>query len=373
MEKFTMMCGWFLGFFPFKWNSATEKYVLGSQLQRNLSALSIGTTVISAIISARALKIYVLPKFISKEIDAVLNLIIIYTSFATIILISCIFYIKHAKVLILLNRVLYLKKLILKLNQNPFLDTKLVQIFLLRCVFGMTIFIFIELFTVLTAVIIEVESFAISIIVTGFALHYSWYTAAVSSLLCCTLFAAHLVRVITIEMNEISSKLQRINRIVCEIKPGQYLNELCELSERIDYLKYCYYEVISFVRMTVKMSEFTFLLITGNIFVSIISDIGHMYLRLFTMPLTNKTWQPIMIIFGYFSFALNELFFMTYGSQKLLKRVSNLEKVVGSAPMIIVKGDNRVGKSVSFHKISLMNSCLHELNFFLRLKDLPCR
>lgn len=69
--------GWVFGLFPFTWDPNTEKYVLGSRIQRYFSALSIAITIISSIISAYAFKTHILRNFIDTEIDIILNMIII--------------------------------------------------------------------------------------------------------------------------------------------------------------------------------------------------------------------------------------------------------------------------------------------------------
>lgn len=347
MVHYVMVWGWILGMMSFKWSAKTGRYVIGSKISQKLRILPISLTIITSIYSVYTFKKNILGNFIDTEIDIILNVMIVVQFFMCVILICLVFYLKQSAVLNIFNQVVYLKRIVLKLNKNPLLDSKLSGLFLRRWISGGIIITYISVITSQASKTIPLEPRYIFLVVSGFCVHYIWYTAAVSSLMCCMVFAAHLVRVITIEIKDILAKLKRINSIIDEIKRGQYINELNELSERIDYLKFCYYEVINFIQTMVSVAERPLLLITFNIFMSIITDTGNLYMRAFRKTYTEKNILEMKIFFGYLWFALNELYFLYYGPQKLLKRVMKLEKVVVSASMVVGKGDNRINKSVS--------------------------
>lgn len=351
MTSLTIFCGHVFGSAPFQWDHKYGKYILGSKFQQNLSILSIILTVATAVTSLSLYHRSLISKFATTEVDRLLYFIILLLLYTSIIFISCLSYIKRTDCLKVMNLAIYIKQKILKLNRNPNLGDKLFAPFVCRWIILVLV---ITVMTVIGGKIAkksDINPLIIFLTLSGFILHIAWYSVSISMLLCCTLFSSHLVHVITIEMEEVLLKLRTIHKRRGQIKPGQYMSELCELSDRIDYLNFCFYQVNRFVGKINSLGEITILLIIGNIFVSIISNTGFWYMEMYVMKETVKDVSKLFIAISYLFFVLSDLYLINYGPQILINRVSKLEKVVNTS-FLNGKYDARVDNSVS-------NLCLH--------------
>lgn len=348
ITRYVFIMGWILGCLPFKWHTKTGKYVQASPFLRKLLILPVSITILESIRSYQRFKDTILIKFIHTEMDMILNLIILSQFYLVVIMTSIICYKNQRKVLNILNQVIYLKRLVLKLNKNPLLDQKMSTIYLNRWTLGGLIITFIANSSSSASKYVPVNPFYVATTVIFFCIHYIWYTCAVSCLLCASLFASHLIRVVTIEMKDILTKYDRINRRLNEIKPGQVMTEMANLSDRVDYLSFCYMEIWNFVQNVVTIMEKLLLLVSSNIFFSIITDTGNLYVRLFKSSIDEQDVLEIRIFFGYLWFAFNELHFMHYGAEKFLLRFTKLQKIVGQTTLMTDrKVDDRFHKSVS--------------------------
>lgn len=351
ITKFVIVIGYILGFFPYKWCSYRQQYFLRSKTHQVLSVISIVSTIISSFSSLYTYKNYIFGTFIKSKIDVILNLLSVSQFFVSVILACLTSLLNRIKVLKSFNKIIFLKKNVLKLNKNPHLDTKYFKLFMYRWVVGALIVASISFFTdEAAAIVMDGHSCGILSLVV-FSVQYTWYTASVTALLCCSLFASHLVRVITIDLKEILQRLRRLKRWN-KIKPGQFMFELCELSDRIDYLGFCHFEIIQFVQMLTSLAEISLLGIACNIFTSIITDTANIYLGLFRKDSAEneQSHVELMTSFAYLWFAFNELYFMNVGPQELLNRMLKLQRVVGTASTLIKKGNDHVDKSVSVER-----------------------
>lgn len=320
---------------------------MGPKFLNIIKALALPFNIVTSIFSVYGFCTNIAGRFVDTKIDIILNFIIVVQFFTSVCAINLVFYSKTTKILNLLNQVIYLKKLVLRLNDNPFLDNKVVGFFLRRWAASTVIIIYLSIISAEAQITMPIARIYIFLAISGFCYHYIWFITAVSSLLSATLFAAHLMLVITNEMKGILRKWNWINRNRRRLKPGLYLDELWKLSERINYLSFSYFEVMKFVQTMVSIAQISLLLIVCNVFLSIITDTGNLYMRALRKTPEPKVLMEMIIFFGFLLFALNELYFMNYGPQKLLNRVKKLQELVSSASMASGRGDNRVDKSVS--------------------------
>lgn len=348
MTKFTIRVCHILGCFPYKWNSSQENYSLGTKLQLVLSVISIMFAIITSFTSLYTYQSYIFGASMVSNLDVILNVLSVTQFFISIVITCLTALFNRVRAMNLFNRVLYLKKHVLKLNTDPFSDSKLFKIILFRCCTG-AVLIFSITFLADEATSNLIHGHSIWILkFLMFFVHYTWYTTAVTSLLCSSLFAAHLIRVITAELKDIIKKLRWLRK-TDQIKPGQMMFELCKLSDRIDNLSFCHLEVIKFVQLITSLTQIAILGVSCNVFTSIITNTGNIYVRLFSKDVIISEFRltEIKIYFAYIWFALNEVYLMNYGPQKFLKRVLKLQKLVGNVSMFMEKSDNHVNKSVS--------------------------
>lgn len=347
--KCVIVIGYVLGFFPYKWNESEQKYFLRSKFHQILSVIAIVTVIISSLLSFYTYKNYLLSVFIDSKVDIILNSLGVFQYFTSIVIACLTSLLNRVKVLKTFNKILFLKKHILKLNKNPLLDARLFKLFLCRWVVGALIIVSISLVAdeATTEIMDGYSNEILSLLV--FAVQYTWYTASVTALLCCTLFASHLVQVITLDLIDTLRKLRWLNQLGNKMKPSHILFEHYKLIDRIDYLSFCHLEVIRFVYLLTSLAQFSLLGIILNIFTTIISNTGYIYVGVFWKgKLENeKSRVEVMNNVAFLWFAFNELYFINVGPQILLDRVSRLQKIVGSASTFVGKRDLHANKSVS--------------------------
>uniref|UniRef100_A0A336MA15 Gustatory receptor n=1 Tax=Culicoides sonorensis TaxID=179676 RepID=A0A336MA15_CULSO len=331
-------------------------YIHGTRLRQGIGILSISITILTCCASLYFFMANVIGTFINSKVDIILNVIIVIQFYVSIIIICLNFIKKRNELLQLLNKAIYLKEIALKLKKNPDLDNNFFLYFIHRWVAGTSIVSFIIYATGQAANFITSRFYLIVVMLVLFMIHYMWYTSSVSSLLFCMLFASHLVKVITLEMKICLDALQQLKKLKHHLKPGEFSWKSCEISDRIDYINFCYYEIMQFVRGVISVTESSLLIITGNIFTSIITDIGNISWRVLKGHWSQIYYAELLIFSGYLAFAVNELYFLCCGPQKFMNRVLKLQNLIEAGSFHFVrKDDRRLEKSIEIFSLELMH------------------
>lgn len=170
MIRFVMVWGWILGMFPFQYSQRRGIYVMGPKFLNIIKALALPFNIVTSIFSVYGFCTNIAGRFVDTKIDIILNFIIVVQFFTSVCAINLVFYSKTTKILNLLNQVIYLKKLVLRLNDNPFLDNKVVGFFLRRWAASTVIIIYLSIISAEAQITMPIARIYIFLAISGFSI-----------------------------------------------------------------------------------------------------------------------------------------------------------------------------------------------------------
>lgn len=340
IAKLSILVARFLGFTCIQWNSNLDKTNLedGGRIQGFIVMLLVILCSVSIVVLDRV-AVAVVYKY-------AIDLVLVYlSSMATIILAvigSIIPVYKKKELIQSYKTAIELGNSILPLKVHPLMDKKFVRKVAMFVIHGILCTINYALIIFYSAIQFDGSFIPLMILRIIFIIpQFLVVMFPLSIILISFTFASHLIKIISLRVRKIVSKIEIMYRekIETQSSDARFMVDCCAMSDDLEYLSECYCKVIEFANHVFQTLEIFMLFYCLQMFLLIISQATSVYSAVF-----DYSQKANVIQIALFLFSASLLHFFVYGPQKVIKRSKKLQEIVNS--LLLEETEPRLDKSV---------------------------